>query len=404
MRRSRLTIVLTGGGSGGHITPILAVAAELKRQNPRLNLVYIGQTGDKLGDIPAKDEHIDKVYTVRAGKFRRYHGEGWRQLLDLPTMVQNSRDFFYVLAGIRQSRKLLKALQPDMIFIKGGFVGVPVGLAAAQLHIPYITHDSDAIPGLANRLIARWADRHAVALPKDVYSYPANKTVTTGIPLRPEFVPVTAALRKQYRQAIDVPAAAKLLFIIGGGLGAQRVNRAVAEAVPHLLGEFKNLYVVHGTGRANEAETRQAYESSLNATEQGRVRVLGYIDDVYRYSGAADVIITRAGATNLAEFAQQGKACVVIPSPFLTGGHQLKNAQYLATEGAALVLDEAELTDDPNRLAKQVSALLADPERRQRLGASLAAFAKPKASQELAALLLERAKINRTPQNHGAAS
>jgi UDP-N-acetylglucosamine--N-acetylmuramyl-(pentapeptide) pyrophosphoryl-undecaprenol N-acetylglucosamine transferase len=404
VKRRRLTIVLTGGGSGGHITPILAVAAELKRRHPRVRTVYIGQTGDKLGDVPVKDEHIDEVYSVRAGKFRRYHGEGWRQLLDLPTMFQNSRDFFYVLAGFRQSRKLLKELQPDIIFVKGGFVGVPVGLAAARLHIPYITHDSDAIPGLANRIIARWADRHAVALPKDVYSYPANKTVTTGIPLRRDFVPVTAALRKQYRQAIDVPAQAKLLFIIGGGLGAQRINRAMAEAVPHLLGEFKDLYVAHGSGRANEAETKHLYESSLSEAEQGRVRVYGYLDDVYRYSGAADVIITRAGATNLAEFAQQGRACVVIPSPFLTGGHQLKNARYLADKGAALVLNEAELMDDPNRLAKQVSRLLADPDRQRRLGANLAEFARPEAAAALAELLLERAQNYRTGQNHGAVS
>jgi UDP-N-acetylglucosamine--N-acetylmuramyl-(pentapeptide) pyrophosphoryl-undecaprenol N-acetylglucosamine transferase len=257
---------------------------------------------------------------------------------------------------------------------------------------------------LANRIIARWADRHAVALPKDVYSYPANKTVTTGIPLRRDFVPVTAALRKQYRQAIDVPAQAKLLFIIGGGLGAQRINRAMAEAVPHLLGEFKDLYVAHGSGRANEAETKHLYESSLSEAEQGRVRVYGYLDDVYRYSGAADVIITRAGATNLAEFAQQGRACVVIPSPFLTGGHQLKNARYLADKGAALVLNEAELMDDPNRLAKQVSRLLADPDRQRRLGANLAEFARPEAAAALAELLLERAQNYRTGQNHGAVS
>ena len=404
MRRRQLTIALTGGGSGGHITPILAVAAELKRQHPRVRTIYIGQTGDKLGDVPAKDECIDEVYSVRAGKFRRYHSEGWRQLLDLPTIFQNSRDFFYVLAGTRQSRKLLKELRPDIIFVKGGFVGVPVGLAAAQLHIPYITHDSDAIPGLANRIIARWADRHAVALPKDVYSYPANKTVTTGIPLRRDFVPVTPALRKQYRQLIDVPAQAKMLFIIGGGLGAQRINRAVAEAVPHLLGEFKDLYVVHGTGRANEAETKQLYESSLGEAEQGRVRVYGYIDDVSRYSGAADVIITRAGATNLAEFARQGKACIVIPSPFLTGGHQLKNAQYLADKGAALVLNEAELTDDPNRLAKQVSTLLADPARQRQLGANLIKFSRPGAAEDLAKLLLERANSYRMEQNRGAVS
>src|SRR3990167_7210097 len=129
-----MILILTGGGSGGHITPLLAVADELKKQRPNLTLVYIGQRGDKLADIPAKHHSIDKVYTVRAGKFRRYHGEGWRQLLDLLTFGKNVRDFFLVLIGLWQSYWILKKLKPVALFVKGGYVGVPVGLAAAWLH------------------------------------------------------------------------------------------------------------------------------------------------------------------------------------------------------------------------------------------------------------------------------
>lgn len=385
------TIILTGAGSGGHITPILAVAAEIKRQQPDSCLIYVGQRGDKLGDIPARHKAIDKVYTVRAGKFRRYHGEGLKQLLDIPTWLANIRDFFYALIGVYQSWRLLRGLRPDVIFIKGGFVGVPVGLAAAGLRIPYVTHDSDALPGLANRIISRWAAKHAVALPPEVYHYPAAKTVTTGIPLQADFTPVTDNLKKQYRSQLKLPARARVLFVIGGGLGSQRVNAAVAAAVPHLLREFPDLYVVQGAGRANKARLEALYTDKLSPAEQGRLTVHGYIDDVYRYSGAADVIITRAGATNLAEFALQGKACIVVPSPFLTAGHQLKNARYLAEQGAALVLDESELTADPNRLAAQVSDLLHNPDKQRKLGQRLAKFAKPDASRELARLILSTA-------------
>lgn len=386
------TIVLTGAGSGGHITPILAVAAELKRREPKSRLIYIGQRGDKLGDLPAKDPHIDEVYTVRAGKFRRYHGEGVLQLLDIGTMLQNARDFFYTLIGMYQSWRLIGKLDPDVIFIKGGFVGVPIGLAAGWRDIPYVTHDSDALPGLANRIIARRATIHAVALPPEIYPYPVNKTVMTGIPLRADFVPMTVNLRQQYRADIGIPPKAKLLFVIGGGLGAQRVNTAVAEAVPHLLREFKDLYVVHGVGRANESAVRVDYKRDLTTAEQARVQVFGYLEDVYRYSGAADLIITRAGATNLAEFAVQGRACIVVPSPFLSGGHQLKNAQYLHDQQAAVVLDEVDVVADPNRLAKQVSVLLSHPEKRHNLEQHMAIFAKPKATQELATVILEQIK------------
>lgn len=390
MNRTGKTIVLTGGGSGGHITPILAVAAELKRLEPATRIIYIGQRGDSLGDLPGQDPNIDAVHTVRAGKFRRYHGEGLRQMLDVPTTLKNIRDLAYVAIGLLQSWRLIGRLRPDIVFSRGGFVSVPVALGAWWRRVPYITHDSDPIPSLANRLIARGAQLHAVAYPAELYPYPAAKTVTTGIPLSNKFVPVTPALRHTYREAIGLAPQTPLLFIIGGGLGSQRVNRAVAEILPHLLHDFDTLEVVQVVGRANEAEMQRYYREKLTPGEEGRVQVLGFIPDVYRYSGAADVVITRAGATNLAEFALQGKACIVIPSPFLAAGHQLKNGAYLAEQGAALVLNEAELTADPNRLAKQVTQLLRSPGQIDALATRLAAFAHPGAAATIAKLLLEQ--------------
>lgn len=385
------SIILTGGGSGGHITPLLAIATEIKQQQPNTKIIYVGQRGDNLGDIPAAHEAIDEVYTVCAGKFRRYHSESiLRQLLDIPTLFKNIRDFFYVIIGFFQSWRLLHRLRPDVVFIKGGFVGVPVGLSAAALRIPYITHDSDAIPGLANKIISPGADMHAVALPVENYKYPSDKTVMTGIPLQADFVPVDESLKQKYRSSLNLPTKAKVLFVIGGGLGSQRVNQAVSEAIPHLLHEFRDLYVVHAVGRANKTEMKSLYAEKLPAAEQGRLQVFDYLNDVYRYSGAADVIITRAGATNLAEFALQGKACIVVPSPFLAGGHQLKNAQYLADNEAAIVIDETDLSADPNRLASLVSNLLGDTKKQRLLGVQLATFAKPRATQELAQLILEQ--------------
>lgn len=171
---------MTGGGSGGHITPILAVAHELKKLAPDTHIIYIGQQGDTFGTVVAEHELIDEVHTIAAGKFRRYHSEGLKQLLDLKTMWLNLRDGFRVVKGLVQSYRLLGDLKPDMVFCKGGFVGVPVGLSAALRHIPYVTHDSDAIPGLANRVIAKWAALHAVALDPSLYPYPVERTVNVG--------------------------------------------------------------------------------------------------------------------------------------------------------------------------------------------------------------------------------
>jgi UDP-N-acetylglucosamine--N-acetylmuramyl-(pentapeptide) pyrophosphoryl-undecaprenol N-acetylglucosamine transferase len=385
-----VTIVLTGGGSGGHITPILAVAAELKRLNPEIQLVYIGQRGDSLGDIPAQDPHIDQVFVVRAGKFRRFHGEGLRQLFDVSTMLKNIRDAFFVVIGTYQSWRLMRHIRPSAVFTRGGFVSVPVAIGAKLRGVPYITHDSDLIPSLANRLIAPWAKLHAVAYKQELYPYPADKTITTGIPLNKYFKPVTSELQKKYKDQLSIPYQSKLVFIIGGGLGSQEVNSAVADAVPHLLEDLKDLYVIHAAGRNNEAELQSKYNRTVTEADRQRLQVHDFISDVYRYSGAADIIVTRAGATNLAEFAMQGKACIVIPSSFLAGGHQLKNAEYLAEQGAALVLKPDDLIADPNRLARCITDLLREPAKRKKLQAEFAKLAQPNAAHQIAKLILEQ--------------
>ena len=397
-----MTITVVGGGSGGHITPLLAVASELKQLEPGARIVYIGQRGDDFAQIPAEHHSIDEVYAVQAGKFRRYHTLGWRQIFKIRTQLSNIRDFFRFMAGTIQSWRLLRQVRPDVIFIKGGYVGVPVGLAAATLRIPYVTHDSDALPGLANRIIARWASMHAVALPKEVYYYPQDKTVTVGVPLRAEYRLVSSADQVIYKRQLEIPEKGKFLFITGGGLGAQRVNLAVAEALPHLLQEFPDLQVVHVVGQANEASVQQLYNTGLSTVEQGRVVVEGYVSDAYKYSGAADVIITRAGATALAEFATQGKACVVVPNPVLTGGHQLKNARYLEEKDAAVVVTETELADNPNVLAARVSTLLKSDDKRISLGKNFQKFAVPDAAKNLAMLLLAQIPTPKDPKTHAA--
>jgi UDP-N-acetylglucosamine--N-acetylmuramyl-(pentapeptide) pyrophosphoryl-undecaprenol N-acetylglucosamine transferase len=325
-----MKVVVTGGGSGGHITPVLAVAHELKRLQPGVEIDYISQTGDSFADVAEQDKNIDHVYSVRAGKFRRYHGEGWKQLLDVPTLYKNLRDAVFVLFGIAQSYRLLGRLRPDVIFTRGSFVSVPVCLAARLRGIPYITHDSDAIPSLANRIIGHGARLHAVAMPKEVYSYAPDKTLTVGVPISRQFHEFSDAEAAQSRQQLGLEEASQVLLITGGGLGAQRVNSAAVTCAPALLKRYPGLYIVHIAGRLSEQEIRQQYKHELPPKEQKRVVVKGFVSNMHLYAGASDIIVTRSGATTMAEFAVMAKACVVVPAPHLTGGHQLKNAQVLA--------------------------------------------------------------------------
>lgn len=391
-----MKIVLTGGGtSAGHITPSLAVAHELKLLDPAIETIYIAQKGDSLADIPKEHASINQVFLVRAGKFRRYHGAGVMQLFDIPTVVKNIRDLWWFGIGVIQSYMLLRKLRPDCIFMKGGYVGAPVGLAAAWLHIPYITHDSDAIPGLANRIVAKWASLHAVALPKETYPYPQSKTVTVGVPVQAEFKPVTDKLRKQYRQEIDLEKYNRLLFITGGGQGSRRLNDAVVSVMPAVLSRFKDLVVVHVAGQSQEQTVRDMYDKLITESDQERIVVKGFLGGLYRYSGAADVVVTRAGATTLAELAVQHKACIIVPNPFLTGGHQLKNAQVLADRHAAVCVSEAALDKNPKPLEEAIINILGDDKEQHELGVQLAKLAHPGAAKELAMVLLKEAQSHK---------
>jgi UDP-N-acetylglucosamine--N-acetylmuramyl-(pentapeptide) pyrophosphoryl-undecaprenol N-acetylglucosamine transferase len=384
-----MRIVVTGGGSGGHITPILAVAHEIKQVHPGAKIIYLAQKGDARGDIPAQHPSIDEVRTISAGKLRRYHGQGWRQILDLPETGKNLRDIFRTIKGMWQSLWLLKSLKPDVVFIKGGFVGVPVGLASAFWRIPYVTHDSDALPGLANRIVAPWATIHAVALPKEVYRYPMNKTVTVGVPVSHTFHPVSAAEAHDAREQLGLSAFDKVLFVTGGGNGAEFVNNAVADCVPALLERYPKLAIVQVAGRSLEDNLRQYYKSHLSAEQLQHIFVKGFVTNLHQYSAAADVVISRAGGTSMAEFAAQARACVVIPNPLLAGGHQLKNAQVWAERKAAKIVDESDLRADHQTLMAPLVELLDNPERAAQYGARLHELAQGDAAKRLAMVLLE---------------
>lgn len=382
-------MILTGGGSGGHITPLLAVATELKKLRPDIETIFVGQQGDSLSDVPAAHESIDKVYTVWAGKFRRYYGEGWRQIFDLVTQTKNIRDAFRVLIGIWQSYWLLKRLKPQVIFTRGGFVSVPVALAGKLCGVPYITHDSDSTPSLANRIISHWAALHAVALPVDLYPYPRQKTVMVGVPVSSAYVPVTQKLQQRYRDQLDLPTYEQVVLITGGGNGARQLNQVVVNSAKGLLARYPKLILLHIAGRALETEVIQTYDALKLGKDRNRVMVKGFVTDLYRYSGAADIIIARGGATGIAEFAQQKKACVIIPAKQLVW--QAHHAQVMEGLQAIVYLSEDE-SAEAGRLTTVISELLDHPELRHNLEQALATLARPDAAKHLAMVLLEQAQ------------
>lgn len=376
--------MLVGGGSGGHITPLLAVAKKLKSNNPSVRTVVITERGGRFANLFDAAHEIDELKQITAGKLRRFHGEStWARLRDVKRNMLNIRDAVRLLVGCVQCLWILLRQRPNVVFIKGGYVGVPVGLVSWLLRIPYITHDSDALAGLSNRIISKGAVLHAVGMPKEAYRYPHEKTVFVGIPTGEDFHPLSKKHIENARINLNIAPDSRIILITGGSNGAKRINEAITQPIKELLMQFPDLHIIHQYGQANENPYRE-YPQSL----QARIIAEPFFKPMSAYSAAADLIITRAGATTLAEFAVQGKACIVVPNPYLTGGHQLKNAQELEQANAVIVMDENEMQDS-NTVVKLTGSLLEDPNKRDKLASGLKNTMLADSSQKIADLLLQ---------------
>jgi UDP-N-acetylglucosamine--N-acetylmuramyl-(pentapeptide) pyrophosphoryl-undecaprenol N-acetylglucosamine transferase len=367
----------------------LSLAQEIKTQRPDCQIVYVGHKGDDFDSLRARAKAMDFLVFINAGKFRRYHDAKLGGLLDIKTLALNARDLFRFPGSIISSWRLMRRFKPDVVFSKGSFVAVPVGIAARLNGVPIITHDSDTVPGLANRIVGRWAKLHATGMPAKYYHYPKDKIEYVGIPMDERIKKVTPRIQADCREQLSLPKSANVLLLSGGVNGSLRLNQLMLSVAKNLLEADLSLHILHISGQAHLQTVKAAYKENLTKSEQARVIVEGFTPDFYAYSAAADLVVTRAGATTLAELAVEGKACIIIPSPFLTGGHQLQNAKQLADADAAVVAEES---IEPDEFLVLVSELLSNDHRRFELAKNLYATAKPDATTKLAALIIKNTK------------
>ncbi len=327
-----------------------------------------------------------KVSTVLAGKLRRYHGTSTLQkLLDIPTIVHNIFDIFLVLLGFIQSFIKLLIWRPKVIFLKGGFVCLPVGYAAFILRIPFVIHDSDAHAGLANRLLAPLAKYIATGAPLEYYDYPKAKSHYVGIPVQSLGKPLTHAQKNEVKKHYGVSQDKPLVVVTGGGLGAKRINDAVVAIAPELVDQAS---IIHLSGVAQYDELKQQVPQSDD------YKLISFLSDGFEeLVGAADLVISRAGASSLAEMAAVGANVLLVPNAQLVGGHQVKNAKIYLDKGAAAVAYEMKFTDNPKLLLDQIGSLLRDDAARNALGAALYKFAKPDAAKDVVGLITKAAKL-----------
>ena len=382
---------MVGGGSGGHVTPLLAVANELYHRNTDLDVRFWCDRAYKKRSesLLSYSEMPIKVSSLRAGKLRRYNGTSlWKQLLDIPTLLHNVLDILLVLAGFIQAFWRLLWWRPSVIFLKGGFVCLPVGWAARLLFIPYIIHDSDAHPGLTNRLLAGGAKMIATGAPLEYYHYPEQKAVYVGIPTQVvrETTP-TEEEKRHLKALLKLPEDQPLVVVTGGGLGAKRINDTMVKIAPQLL---QKAAIIHLSGQYQHA-------SLVSAIPQDpRYKLIAFVDNVehmIKIMSAADVVVSRAGATSMAELASIGATVIIVPNDQLTGGHQTKNAKVFTDAQAAVSLDEKQFEQQPEILLNAILYLLDHHEERATLAQRLRQFARPDATVKMVDMIVTIGKL-----------
>lgn len=330
------------------------------------------------------DERIP-VETIAAGKLRRYHHLTALQHIMWPSLMwANLKDVFKIAGGLLQSLWKLIWWRPDVIFTKGGYVCLPVGMAARMLRIPLVIHDSDAHPGLTNRILSKWATAIATGAPLEYYSYPASRSKYVGIPIKDAFRVYSKAERKAAKEEWGITTKKPLVVITGGGLGAQRLNIVVEKTLKQLQKDV-SVVLLAGAGHYDELRARMPADSD-------DFQLHPFISNIHSLLGAADIVVTRAGATTILELAALQKPTILVPNAALTGGHQLKNAAVYGDAQVAIVLEENALDDKPAMLVDAVKSYLNDPKTTASMTKRFGKFARPDAASDMAAMILKAAK------------
>ena len=364
MSRARPRILITGGGTGGHVYPGLAVAEQLRRQAPAAEISFVGTR-----------RGIEATLVPRAGwAFASVPASGFRGL----GVAARLRFLLNFALGALASLGLLLRRRPDVVLGTGGYVSAPVIAAARLLGIRCAVQEQNAIPGSVNRLVGRWARRVYLGFAGAARWFPAGRCVATGNPVRAVMAEAAAGPTRP----APAPDGACHVLVFGGSGGAATLNRAVEQAAGRWH-RRPGLTMLIQTGPREHAAVQAAVAASAPGAA---LDVVPYIDDMATELARADLVVCRSGAMTLAELHCLGRPAVLVPFPHATDDHQVRNARDCEQAGAAVVLLDGEC--DGDRLGAVVDALLADPDRLDGLGRAARALARPQAAADIAADVL----------------
>ena len=361
-----MRVLLTGGGTAGHINPALAIAETILRNAPGSVVEFVGVAGGKEDELVPRAGY--KLHHVKSSALQGSRGLGRIKSLALAAMSP------YLPSTV----SIIKKFKPDIVIGTGGYACWPIMAAAARMGIPTALHESNAHPGLAVRRLQSKVDRIWINFPETAAAFGnSSKVVCVGNPILQDFSIVD---RAEARKKLGIGKDQTLILSFGGSNGAEKVNEAVIDLMKTTVANDKNIIHLHASGKINYDDASKLFsEAGLDKTENCILRP--YIYDMPLQMAAADLVIARAGAMTLSELALMKKACVLIPSPYVAENHQYKNAKALADANAATLVEEKDLAD--GKLTAAVRELLASDELRGEQEANIASFAREDACQSI---------------------
>ena len=350
-----MRVIITGGGTAGHINPALAIAQTIRERHKEAQILYVGTPGG-----------MEARLVPEAGfDFMPFEARGFmRNKISLRNIEYNVKAVGNLMTSTRRATKILEDFRPDVAVGTGGYVTGPLLRTAAKMGIPTATHESNAAPGITTKLLAKSVDVVLLATDAACAHLPQGcKTVVTGNPVREAFIYTD---RAQARRELGIPDDMFCLLSFGGSLGAKRINEAIADVIAWHL-KTESIHHIHATGRYGVDYLPELLQKR-GVTVEGHPHLVirEYIDDMPRCFAAADLIVSRSGASTLSELQAAGRGSILIPSPNVSENHQYHNAMVLANEGAAVVIEERDLSGE--RLCEEISALIHDPEKLRTLG------------------------------------
>lgn len=374
------SVLFAAGGTAGHVFPAIAVANALVAMDPHLEPVFLGSP-----------DRVEAQLVADAGF--RFHGVAAQPV---PRRL-SPRIVTVPFATRRAVKRALEVAREERTVGTvsfGGFVSFPLARAAWRLQLPLVVHEQNAVPGLANRIAVRWADKIAVSIPSSVHRFKQPELcAVTGNPVREEILRLDLAARREAaRERFGLKPDRTTLLVFGGSQGARSINRAIVSA-NHLWGDT-DVQILHATGRATYEVTATSWARTREQIRGPHASVIDFIDSMADAYAAADIVVCRAGATSIAELSALGIPAVLVPYPHATGDHQTENAKALERAGGAVVISDRDLTGE--RLVEAVKPWLDQPSAMVSVAQASRAFGRRDAAENVARLVASTLDFKRS--------